>query len=68
MHPGIEHTMVLSGRLRLGYGTNESGPSEALPAGTVIVTPPNTVHFLATEEETIVQTHGIGPWGSTAVK
>src|SRR5262245_18092062 len=67
-HLGVEHTMMLPGRLRLGYGTNESGLSEVLPAGTVIVTPPNTTHFLATEEETIVQTHGIGPWGSTQVK
>lgn len=35
---------------------------------TVIVTPPNTPHFISTTAETVVQTHGIGPWGSTAVK
>ena len=67
-HPGIEHTTVLSGALRLGYGTKDDGPSELLPAGTVIVTPPNTPHFISTTAETIVQTHGIGPWGSTPVK
>jgi quercetin dioxygenase-like cupin family protein len=66
-HPGIEHTTVLSGALRLGYGTKDDGPSELLPAGTVIVTPPNTPHFVATTQETVVQTHGVGPWGSTPV-
>jgi len=68
MHPGIEHTMVVSGALRLGYGSKDDGPSELLPAGTVIVTPANTPHFASTTEETIVQTHGIGPWGSTPIK
>jgi quercetin dioxygenase-like cupin family protein len=67
-HPGIEHTTVLSGTLRLGYGTKDDGPSELLPAGTVIVTPPNTPHFISAAAETVVQTHGIGPWGSTPVK
>jgi quercetin dioxygenase-like cupin family protein len=67
-HPGVEHTTVLSGTLQIGYGTKDDGPAEKLPAGTVIVTPPNTPHFLRVMEETIVQTHGIGPWGSTPVK
>src|SRR6476661_3387001 len=67
-HPAVEHTTVLSGVLQIGYGTKDTGPTEKLPAGTVIVTPPNTPHFLKVEEETIVQTHGIGPWGSTAIK
>lgn len=67
-HPGVEHTMILSGALRLGYGTKDDGPAEILPAGSVIVTPPKTPHFFSTTEETIVQTHGIGPWGSTLVK
>src|SRR5262245_31529337 len=67
-HPGIEHTTVLSGALKLGYGTKDDGPAETLNAGTVIVTPSNTPHFFSTVEETIVQPHGVGPWGSTAVK
>jgi quercetin dioxygenase-like cupin family protein len=58
----------LSGALRLGYGTKDDGPAESLPAGTVIVTPANTPHFFSTTAETTVQTHGIGPWGSTPVK
>jgi quercetin dioxygenase-like cupin family protein len=66
-HPGIEHTTILSGTMRLGYGTNPDGPAEELGAGTVLITPPNTPHFFSTAQETIVQTHGVGPWGSTPV-
>jgi len=67
-HPGIEHTIVLSGAFRLGYGTKDDGPAETLGAGTTFVTPPNTPHFFSTTEETIAQTHGVGPWGSTPAK
>ena len=67
-HPAVEHTTVLSGALRLGYGTTDGGPAEVLPVGTVVVTPAGTPHFFSTAAETIVQTHGVGPWGSTPVK
>jgi quercetin dioxygenase-like cupin family protein len=67
-HPTIEHTTVLSGSLRLGYGTNPAGPSEVMTQGTIVITPANTPHFFSTATETIVQTHGIGPWGSVPVK
>lgn len=67
-HPGIEHTVVLSGALSVGYGTKDDGPAELLPAGSVILTPANTPHFVSTTVETIVQTHGMGPWSSTPVK
>jgi len=67
-HPTVEHTTVLSGSMRLGYGTNPDGPSEAMAPGTVVITPANTPHFFSTATETIVQTHGIGPWGSIPVK
>lgn len=67
-HPTVEHTTVLSGAMRLGYGANPDGPSELLAPGTVVITPANTPHFFSTAAETIVQTHGIGPWASTPVK
>jgi len=67
-HPSVEHTTVLSGALRLGYGTKDDAPSELLTVGSVVITPANTPHFFATTEETIVQTHGVGPWGSSPVK
>jgi quercetin dioxygenase-like cupin family protein len=67
-HPGIEHTTVISGSIRVGYGTRDDGPMETLGPGTVLITLAGTPHFLATTEEAVVQTHGIGPWGSTPVK
>jgi mannose-6-phosphate isomerase-like protein (cupin superfamily) len=67
-HPGVEHTTILSGALRMGYGTRDDAPMETLTAGTVLITPAGTPHFLATTEETVVQTHGMGPWSSTPVK
>lgn len=67
MHPGVEHTAVLSGALSVAYGTADATP-EVLPAGSVIITPANTPHFVSTTAETVVQTHGIGPWSSTPVK
>ena len=67
-HPALEHTTILSGGMRLGYGTKDDGPAELMPPGTIILTPANMPHFATTPTETIVQTHGIGPWGSTPVK
>jgi len=67
-HPTIEHTTVLSGTMRLGYGAKDDGPAEAFGPGTILITPANTPHFFSTPAETVVQTHGIGPWASTPVK
>jgi quercetin dioxygenase-like cupin family protein len=67
-HPTVEHTTLLSGSMRLGYGTNPDGPSEVMTPGTIVITPANMPHFFSTETETIVQTHGVGPWASTPVK
>jgi len=67
-HPTVEHTTVLSGSMQLGYGTNPEGPSEVMTPGTIVITPASTPHFFSTATETIVQTHGIGPWASVPVK
>ena len=67
-HPTLEHTLILSGAMRLGYGTRADGPAEVMPAGTLIITPANVPHFASTTQETVVQTHGMGPWGSAPVK
>jgi len=67
-HPTLEHTTIISGGMRLGYGTNPDGPAELMGPGTLIITPRNTPHFATTPTETVVQTHGVGPWGSTPVK
>jgi len=67
-HPGIEHVTVLSGALNMGVGdTLDPEKSKVLSAGSVSIMQPNTNHFAWTKEETVVQVHGVGPWGVTFV-
>lgn len=67
-HPAIEHVTVISGTFHMGTGEkfNEK-KGKALPAGAVAIMQPKTNHFAWTKGETIVQLHGIGPWGVTYV-
>ena len=63
-HPAIEHLTVLSGTLNLGMGDSlDTSKTTALTAGGVAIMQPNTAHFTWTNEETITQVHGVGPWG-----
>jgi hypothetical protein len=67
-HPVIERITVISGTLHLGVGdTLDPDKTTALPAGSVSIMEPKTNHFAWTKEETIVQVHGVGPWGFTYV-
>lgn len=67
-HPAIEHVTVLSGVFHMGVGdTVDMTKTRALPVGGVAIMPPGTNHFAWTAEETIVQLHGVGPWGITYV-
>lgn len=61
-HPGIEHVTVISGVFNIGMGDKlDTTKTEALPAGSVAIMQPGTQHFGWTNEETIVQIHGVGP-------
>jgi quercetin dioxygenase-like cupin family protein len=63
-HPGTEHVTVLKGTFKLGMGEKfDASALKRLPAGAFATTPPREAHFAETEGETIVQLHGIGPWG-----
>ncbi|MEQ1591678.1 MAG: cupin domain-containing protein [Thiobacillaceae bacterium] len=63
-HPGIEHVTVISGTFNMGTGDKlDPAKTQALPAGSVAIMQPKTNHFAWTKEETIVQVHGVGPWG-----
>jgi hypothetical protein len=63
-HPGIEHVTVISGAFYMGLGeTFDESKATKLPAGGFAVMDIGTKHFAFTKEETIVQIHGIGPWG-----
>jgi anti-sigma factor ChrR (cupin superfamily) len=63
-HPGVEHVTVISGTFYMGVGDKLNKSSGMpLPAGSVGIMQPKTNHFAWTEKETIVQVHGVGPWG-----
>lgn len=67
-HPAIEHVTVLSGTFNMGVGDKlDATKTKALSVGSVAIMPPKTNHFAWTKEETIVQVHGVGPWGITYV-
>ncbi len=67
-HPAIEHVTVISGTLNFGAGDKlDVTKTKPLSAGSVAIMPPKANHFGWTKEETIVQVHGVGPWGVTYV-
>lgn len=62
--PAIEHLTVLSGAINFGMGdTFDAGKLRPMRAGSFIVMPVGTNHFVETREETVIQVHGVGPWG-----
>jgi len=67
-HPAIEHVTVISGTFNLGTGDKlDAAKTKPLSAGSVAIMQPKTNHFGWTKAETIVQVHGVGPWGITYV-
>jgi quercetin dioxygenase-like cupin family protein len=67
-HRSVEHVTVLKGTFKVGMGEKFDGSAmTALPTGTFAALNPGTRHFAESEGETIVQLHGVGPWGITYV-
>ena len=67
-HPAIEHVTVLSGTLNMGIGDKlDEAKSMPVPTGGVMIIQPKTNHYGWTQEEVVVQVHGVGPWGVTYV-
>ncbi len=67
-HPAIERVTVLSGTFHMGTGDKfDKTKTHALTAGAIGIMQPGTNHFAWTDEETIVQLNGNGPWGVTYV-
>lgn len=63
-HPKEEHVTVISGGFGMSTGeTFDSGAAPLLPAGGFVRIPVGEAHFAWTEEATVVQLNGIGPWG-----
>lgn len=62
-HPAIEHVTVLSGLINFGMGDRfDADKSRPMRAGSFIVMPIGTNHFVEAKEEALIQLHGIGPW------
>ena len=63
-HPADEHVTVISGGLYMGLGdTVDTEAARALPPGGFALMNAGIAHYAYTEAETIIQLHGIGPWG-----
>ena len=63
-HPAVEHVTVISGTFNMGTGDKlDQTKTKPLSAGSVAIMQPKTNHFAWTKKETIVQIHGVGPWG-----
>ena len=67
-HPAIEHVTVISGALNMGTGdVLDTSKTTPMKTGSVFIMQPTVHHFGWAPEETIVQVHGVGPWGITYV-
>jgi quercetin dioxygenase-like cupin family protein len=65
-HPAFERVTVLEGTFYFAHGeTYVKTKTTALGPGSVAIMPPNTPMFGYTKEDTVIQLHGIGPWGLT---
>lgn len=67
-HPAVEHVTVVQGTFVLGMGDEVTPRAErALDSGGFAYMPAGMRHYARTQGDTIVQLHGIGPWGITYV-
>jgi quercetin dioxygenase-like cupin family protein len=67
-HAAVEHVTVLKGTFKVGMGERyDPSAMTSLPAGTFAALQPGVRHFAEAQGETIVQLHGMGPWGLTYV-
>jgi mannose-6-phosphate isomerase-like protein (cupin superfamily) len=64
MHMKREHVTVVSGELHVGLGDSfdEKAMSSFSP-GSFAYLEPGTHHYAMSKGETVIQLHGMGPWG-----
>lgn len=63
-HPVTGHVTVLAGTFHIAVGERfDPAAGDAVPAGGYSLMPANTRHYAWTDGETIIQIHGLGPWG-----
>lgn len=62
-HPEYERVTVLSGTFHFAHGREfDRAQTQALTEGSFAVMAPGEPMFGYTEEETVIQLHGTGPW------
>jgi quercetin dioxygenase-like cupin family protein len=60
-HPADERITVLQGPWYLGLGESfDTSRLKAVPTGSFVIIPAGTPHFNSTENEAIIQVHGVG--------
>lgn len=63
-HPVTGHVTVLGGTFHIAVGNRfDPATGDAVPTGGYSLMPANTQHFAWVDGETIIQIHGLGPWG-----
>ena len=63
-HPAFERVTVISGTLHFAEGARfDRDATTALPQGGVAIMPPGTPMYGYVDEDTVIQVHGVGPWG-----
>lgn len=63
-HPAIEHVTVLEGSFYMGEGDKmDMEKATKLTKDGFAIMPIKYVHYAFTKEASIIQLHGMGPWG-----
>lgn len=63
-HPAYERVTVISGTFHFAHGEEfDREATTELPVGGFAIMAPGEPMFGYTEEETVIQLHGEGPWG-----
>jgi len=67
-HPADEHVTVLEGSIYMGLGEKfDQKTAKEIPTGGFGMMNSGTRHYAFTKKESIIQLHGMGPWGITYV-
>lgn len=63
-HPAFERVTVLSGTFHFAHGERyDEAKTRPLKPGDIAIMPAGAPMFGFTREETVLQLHGVGPWG-----
>ena len=67
-HPAFERVTVISGTFYFAHGESfDAAKTTPLTTGAVAIMPAGAPMFGFTKEETVIQLHGVGPWGISYV-